>query len=121
MKTEDATAAVLKHDLSRYVPMRVVYKVEPETGTIRGFTEESFSMGDSTACVRIWWSGKAYSLLGEHMLDAVADAEQYVRDGYISVDPLSEECLIDIDWVAWKSATTKYSKRNAPFKIKVAE
>ena len=118
MKTEDATAAVLTHDLARYAPIRVVYKVDPETGNIHGLTEESFSMGDSTACVRVWWSGKAYSILGEHFINGVEDAEQYVKDGYVSVDPLTDECLIEIDWAAWKAATSRYSERNVPFKTK---
>ena len=118
MKTEDATAAVLTHDLARFAPIRVVYRIDPETEQIEGFVEESFSMNRSKTHIRVWWSGKAYSILGEHFINGVEDAEQYVKDGYISVDPLTDECPIEIDWAAWRAATSKYYKRNAPFKAK---
>lgn len=118
MKTEDATAATLKYDLARFAPIRVVYKVNPDTSKIEGYVEESFSMNSSETHIRIWWSGKAYSILGEHFINGVDDAAQYEKDGYISVDPLSEECPIIVDWEAWKNATAKYYKRNAPFTVK---
>lgn len=116
MNTPDSTYTVLKHNLSRYLPVRIVLRHEDETYT--GRIEESFSMGYSKNRVRIWWSGKAYSFLGEHIIDGEDDATLNAREGDIVVDPLSEDCPVEIDWDAWISATDKYGKRNAPFKVK---
>lgn len=113
---EDNTFAVIKHGLSRFLPMRIVLR--PVDDKIRGLVEESFSMNTSKYHVRLWWSGKAYSVLGEHIIDAVADAEYNAKSGDIVIDPLSANCPVDIDWEKWTTATDKYAKRNAPFKLK---
>lgn len=117
MITEDKTFAVLKHDLSRYLPVRIVVS-KSEDGKITGLCEDSFSMSTSPTHVRIWWSGKAYSFLGEHNLNGIKDAEYNRKGNDLILDPLSDDCPVEIDWAKWQSATTKYGKRNAPFKIK---
>lgn len=113
---EDKTFAVLKHNLSRYLPIRVV--VRNTDGLIEGLTENSFSMDWSKNRVNIFWSGKAYSILGEHILDGVANAKDNARNGDLVIDPLSNESPIEVDWEKWLSSATKYDKRNAPFKVK---
>jgi len=113
---EDKTFAVLKHNLSRYLPIRVV--IRNTDGLIEGLTENSFSMDWSSNRVNIFWSGKAYSILGEHILDGVANAKHNARNGDLVIDPLSDESPIEVDWEKWLSSTTKYDKINAPFKVK---
>lgn len=113
---EDKTFSVLKHGLSRYLPIRVV--IRNVDGKLEGLTENSFSMDWSENRVNIFWSGKAYSLLGEHILDGVENAKHNARNGDLVIDPLSDDSPIEVDWEKWLSSTTKYDKRNAPFKVK---
>ena len=99
-------------------PLYAVLYVNPDA-TIAGLIEHSFSMGWSNDRVNIFWSGKAYSMLGEHMLDGKKDAtSNCTRKGAFVVDLLSEDCPIEIDWLAWFNANSKFFKRNAPFKMK---
>lgn len=113
----DATHAVIKHNLSHLLPIRVVVRIT-EDGKIEGLTENSFSMDWSPNRVNIFWSGKAYSILGEHNLDANRDAEHNAKEGDLVIDPLAEDSPIEVDWAAWRAATSKYDKRNAPFTMR---
>lgn len=115
---EDKTFAVVKYGLSRFLPIRVVLRKD-ENGKLRGLTEESFSMGLSDSCVRIWWSGVAYSNFGtKHEISGIDDANHNLKDNDVVVDPLSFDSPIEIDWEKWTTATTKHEKRNAPFVVK---
>ena len=111
--------------LIRFMPIRVVLRRHAD-GEIEGLVENSFSMDWSKQRVNIFWSGKAYSMLGEHMLDGVESAEYnckktepdlFTPEEFV-VDPLAEDSPIEIDWEAWLNATDKFTKRNAPFKVK---
>jgi hypothetical protein len=113
---QDKTFEVLKHDLSRYLPIRIVLR-KTDDG-LEGLCEDSFSMSFSKYNVRIWWSGKAYSILGEHNINGIDDANHNAKPGDLILDPLSEDCPVTIDWRRWKDATTKYNKRNAMFTVK---
>ncbi len=115
--TEDATVTVLKYNLSRFLPLRIV--LNNKNGKITGVTEESFSMETSERHVRIWWSGKSYSMLGERVLNAIDDAAFNARhpDDY-AIDPFHPDCPVDIDWDSWVNASTKYDGRNAKFKLR---
>mgnify|MGYP001769689429 CR=1 FL=1 len=105
-------------ELIRFMPMRIILR-KNESGKIEGLCEESFSMGLYEHSVRIWWSGTAYSNLGTtHTIDGVADATCNAKDGDIIIDPLSEDCPVEIDWARWLSTTSKFSRRNAQFKVK---
>jgi hypothetical protein len=114
---QDTLVAVLKHDLGRFLPLRIILR--NEDGVLKGLTEESFCMAFDTSRVRVWWSGKAYSLLGEHIINGADDAKSNAKPGDLIFDPLLEDCPIEVDWAAWRSATRKYEQRNAPFKLKV--
>jgi hypothetical protein len=116
MSTTDATFDVLKHNLSRFLPIRVVLRKEDDT--YKGLIENSFSMDFSETRVRVWWSGKAYSILGEHNLSGIEDAEHNAKPGDLVIDPLAEDSPIEVDWEAWEKSTSKFDKRNAPFKLK---
>jgi hypothetical protein len=116
MNTTDATFEVLKHNLSRYLPIRVVLRKEDDK--FKGLIENSFSIDLSETRVRVWWSGKAYSILGEHNLNGIEDAERNAKYGDLVVDPFAEDSPIEVDWEAWGKATDKFGKRNAPFRIK---
>lgn len=104
-----------KEQLDRYLPIRVVVRETP-TG-YEGLVEESWNMNWSPTHVQIYWSGTAYSILGEHTLDGVADAEHNVGEGGAAYDPLADDCPVDINWKAWLSARDKFGKRNAPFTV----
>jgi hypothetical protein len=126
MNTEESTATVLKYNLSRLLPLRVVLKKvqisKPDNTIIEtwnGLCENSFSMGWMESRVRVWWSGKAYSMLGEHYINGIDDAKHNCRDsGEIIFDPLSDDCPIEIDWEMWTKAKTKFDQRNAIMKVK---
>jgi len=115
--TEDQTFNALKYGLSGYLPIRIVLRKD-ENGKLTGLCEDSFSMSHSEFNVRIWWSGKAYSFLGEHNLNGIKDASHNAKEGDLVLDPLSEDCPVEINWEKWKTATTKYSQRNAQFTLK---
>jgi hypothetical protein len=105
--------------LKPFLPLRVVLHVEG--GTIRGLVEHSFSMNTDPKRVLIFWSGKAYSILGECTIDAVEDAAGNCKteEGQVVFDPLSPDCPIEINWEHWLTAFlgegSKFNKRNAPF------
>ncbi len=105
-----------KDRLINLLPLRIVLKRTPEG--IEGLTEESFSMGWEKNRVNIFWSGKAYSMLGEHVLDAEKDATHHRKPGEEVWDPTDENCPVSINWTRWINATNKYDKRNAPFEPK---
>jgi len=110
MPTEETTAA-----LQRFLPIRVVFK--HDAGKLLGLTEESFSMNWSESFVNVFWSGKAFSLLGEHTLNGITWAESNAEKlGGLVFDPFARDCPVEIDWERWLNAKEKYSKRNAPFK-----
>lgn len=119
MSEQEEMFAILKTpaELQRFLPIRVVIR-KGEDGVVQGLCEESFAMSMSPSNVRVWWSGKAYSILGEHNINGIDGAAQNAKDGDMIINPLSEDSPIVIDWEKWLTATNKYSKRNAPFKIK---
>lgn len=76
-------------------------------------------MSLSSTNVRIWWSGTAYSNFGTvHQINGIEDAANSAAEGDLVIDPLADDSPITINWEQWLSATTKYSRRNALFKIK---
>lgn len=113
--------------LERFLPIRVVVRRHAD-GAIEGLTEESWNLNWSHNRVNIFWSGKAYSILGETTLDGVADAkhncEATLPDLFtpqeLVIDPLAEDSPIAIDWLRWLNASHKYDKRNAHFAPKGA-
>ncbi len=116
---EDQTATILKYPfLKRFLPLRVILRrVDNE---YKGIIEESFSMGVSSEYVRLWWSGRAYSFLGEITLDACKDASYNCHHADdVIYNPLSNDCPVVIDFDVWEKATDKFGKRNPPFKLKV--
>jgi len=104
-------------ELIRFLPIRIVMRKSQE-GKLEGLCEESFSMGVYEHNVRIWWSGQAYSMLGEHKINGIDDAKYNAKEGDFVLDPLAEDCPVEIDWARWLSATSKFGRRNAQFKIK---
>lgn len=99
-------------------PLYAVLYVNPDQ-TLSGLIEHSFCMDWDKNRVNIFWSGQAYSILGEHTLDGKKNAQHNCnRKGAFVVDLLADDCPIEVDWVAWLSATQKFYKRNAPFKMK---
>lgn len=113
----------LAEQLKPFLPIRVV--LELQEGVIHGLTELSFSMKMDPQRVNIFWSGKAYSILGEHDLDGVSWAEENCKPslGQVVVDPLHPDSPIEIDWSAWLEAfrsptRSKFHRRNAPFTAK---
>lgn len=109
--------------LERFLPLRVVIRRHAD-GSIEGLTEESWNMNWSDKRVNIFWSGKAYSILGESVLDAQTDAEHNCKQEVVPdlftaeeliIDPMAEDSPIVVDWKRWLNASHKYDKRNAHF------
>ena len=75
--------------------------------------------------VRIWWSGKAYSILGEHNINGIDDAiYNNKKSDFLMFDPLDPMCPVNIDWESWLHGMVnndKYSARNAKFTAKTFE
>lgn len=105
---------VSKVYLERFEPIRIVMR-EDESRRLKGLVEHSFAMDFDEKRVNIFWSGKAYSFLGEHTLDAVESAKHNAKPGDYIFDPLDPMCPVQVDWAAWLSAGDKFTKRNAPF------
>lgn len=112
---------VSKVYLERYKPIRIVMREDKER-KLKGLVEHSFSMDFDEKLACIFWSGKAFSILGEHELDGEKWAKGNAKPGDFIFDPLDPfTCPVDIDWAAWLSATDKFGKRNAPFSVRQIE
>lgn len=108
--------------LQKFAPLRIILT----KNCTHGYCEESFSMSESPDRVRVWWSGKAYSVLGEHYVDGISDAKYNAKDylDRLIFDPLDNLCPVEIDWVQWlfdMHTCNKYGARNAKFSKKVFE
>lgn len=120
--SEDEQARLL-----RLLPIRVVLRRYAD-GTMEGLTEESWNLNWSSNRINIFWSGKAYSILGETTIDGVADAEHHCHSKpadlftpqEMVVDPMASDSPIAIDWKRWLHAKNKYDKRNAHFTVRGA-
>lgn len=111
---------VSKVYLERFKPIRIVMR-EDESRQLKGLVEHSFAMDFDEKRTCVFWSGKAYSILGEHELDGVSWAKNNAKPGDFVFDPLDPMCPVQVDWPAWLSAGDKFSKRNAPFAIRKFE
>lgn len=105
--------------LERYKPIRIVMCESPDG--LEGLIENSFSMNYHKNRVNIFWSGKAYSMLGEHEINGIEWAEHNAKKTDYIFDPLDPMCPVTVDWAAWLSASSKFYKRNAPFSKKIFE
>lgn len=115
----------LEERLARMSPLRVILR-KKETGEHEGLIEHSFAMGWHAHRALIYWSGKAYSFLGEHILNADEDARAnlpyYKSEGAQVFDPLAEDCPVVFDIESWleewekdASSKNKFNTRNALF------
>lgn len=105
--------------LERYKPIRIVMR-DSDDG-LEGLIENSFSMDFDKKRVRIFWSGKAYSILGEQIINGIDHANHNAKKKDYIFDPLDPLCPVQIDWTAWLSATDKFDFRNAPFTVRTFE
>lgn len=129
MKTASHFTELSVEDLERlqsFLPVRAVIRRHFD-GTLEGLTEESWNMNWSDTRINIFWSGTAYSMLGESVLDAQADAQHNCKatsspdlftPTELVIDLMADDCPIAIDWSRWLNAKHKYDKRNAHFMIK---
>ena len=118
-----ALSAEDQERLARFLPVRAVIRWHAD-GSLEGLTEESWNMNWSDKRINIFWSGKAYSMLGESVLNAQADAEHNCKkstphDLFTAqetiIDLMASDCPIAVDWKRWLDARHKYDKRNAHF------
>ena len=118
-------------DIKRLSPLWVVLRQAPGENGWHGLVENSFTMEWNSDRVCIFWTGIAYSILGEHCINGQDSAREQVEyytkkhpDCKIQAfDAQSPECPIEIDWDYWweamqAGARRKYDSRNAKFKIK---
>lgn len=68
----------LEKRLKENTPLRIMIK--KTDGAYKGYIENSFNMDWSQTHVLVYWSGKAYSMLGEHELCALKDVEYHMRN-----------------------------------------
>lgn len=109
----------IKDKLERFLPIRIVVRIEDEK--VQGLVEHSFAMGWDASRANVFWSGKAYSMLGEHQLDGIKSASCNAKSHKFTefvVDPLAEDSPIDVNWEKWLAATEKFDTRNATFTVK---
>lgn len=113
--------------LQRFLPIRISIRPTPD-GKYEGVVEHSFGMEWHRERVNIWWSGKAYSMLGEHLLDAVEETKGNTSTlGGEIWDPLDAACPVEVNFAYWLAAITgsqkrsRYDKRNAPFAVRDAD
>ena len=106
--------------LQKYAPLAIVVRLKD--GNVEALVEHSFSVDWSDTHVRVFWSGKAYSILGEHLINGIDDATHNAKEGQFACDALSDDCPIEIDWEKWLSAFegngSKFDARNAPYTTK---
>lgn len=112
-------------ELARFLPIRVVMRKDAE-GRWLGITEETWCMSTSRERVNMFWSGKAYSILGEHQINGIEAAQGNAGPGDTVIDPLDADSPIEINWRYWLDAMKvgakrKYDSRNAPFFLKEQE
>lgn len=109
----------LKAKLEPYFPIRMVVRIHE--GKVQGKVEHSFSMDWDDGHVNVFWSGKAFSMLGEHQLNgekwAKGNLNQWKTEEFL-IDPLAEDSPIEVDWEKWIASTDKFNKRNAHFTVK---
>lgn len=108
--------------VARNLPYRVIVR-KGEDGAYEGVTEESFCMATHKQRARLWWSGKAYSILGEHVINGVDDAKHNAKKpGDVIYDPLAPDSIVRVDWPRRFNKDlplkSKFSDRNAVFTVK---
>lgn len=114
----------LKSKLERFLPIRMVVRIHE--GKVQGRTEHSFGMDWDDKRVNVFWSGKAFSIVGEHQLDGISWAARNLNKFDVAqfvIDPLAEDSPIEVDWETWladasRKPVDKYTARNAPFTVK---
>lgn len=112
-------------------PWWVVLCRPPGANAYSGIIERSFSMDINPERVLVYWTGKAYSFLGECVVDAKKDAEhlrdsmqpQYPDADLEAWDLADPDCPITIDedaWIADRRAKPlrKFNARNAIFSMR---
>ena len=108
-------------EIAKLKPLAVVLREDGQ-----GMVEYSFAMGWMKDRANVFWSGTAYSILGEHKLDGPADA-RYNADkmGGRVWDPFDPECPVQVDLRGWMAAFKnskryKFDRRNARISPKPA-
>lgn len=119
---------MLPKEIQHLRPIYVTIARKKGQNSWAGRVEKSFCMGWSLERVRLFWSGKAYSFLGEHTLCGKYDAENNIPENknskweYHVFDVEDEECPIDIDFDQWvldiSTVSDKFNMRNAKFSMK---
>lgn len=100
--------------LEKLKPLAIVVREDGQ-----GMVEYSFAMGWMPDRANIFWSGKAFSILGEHMLDGPSDAKYNAEKmGGKVWDPLDPACPVKVDLRDWMAAFKnpkryKFDRRNA--------
>lgn len=111
--------------IEEFRPMRIVIR-PTDDGKYEGLIENSFDMGWSRERVCIFWSGKAYSILGEHQINGVEWAQQNCNTarGELMFDPEDPACPVDVNLKYWHESWArrgKFDQRNGPFKMRLEE
>lgn len=121
--------------LDEFKPLRIIVRPTAD-GSWEGLVEHSFSLDWSRTHVNMFWSGKAYSILGETKIDSVewahdnmtrktseySEVRVPINDGRACFDPEDPACPIEVNLAYWHESWAKRGKfdcRNAPFKVRL--
>ena len=115
--------------LSRLLPIRCLIARTHGANRPKALVELSFNMDWSDRWALVFWSGTAYSILGEMKLNAeteVASQLNYYMNKhpdweFTVVDPLAEDSPIKIEvdtWLKAQSSGNKFRARNAPYELR---
>lgn len=115
----------------RQFPVFIVLARKPGANAFTGLIENSFSMDWSDDRVNMFWSGTAYSILGQHEIDGRENADFNCRKMAQNhptwelqvYDAHADDCPVTIDWERWIDAmlvgqARKFDSRNAHFVTK---
>ena len=118
----------------RQLPVFIVLARQPGANAVSGLIENSFSMDWSDDRVNMFWSGTAYSILGQHEIDGRENADFNCRKMAQTrptwelkvYDARADDCPVTIDWDRWIDAmlvgqARKFDARNAHFVMKDLE
>ena len=104
----------------------VVVGQQPGDNALCAVIEHSFSMDASKTHAQLYWTGTAYTIVGEIEIDGKAHAEEQLRNfnrsrpgwNFRVFHIEDEDCPIVLDLEAQRRATSKFGRRNVPFTMK---
>lgn len=104
----------------------VVVGQQPGDNALCAVVEHSFAMDASKTHAQLYWSGTAYTIIGEIEIDGKVHAEEQVKAfnrsrpgwNFRAYHIEDEDCPIVLDLETHRVATSKFGRRNPSFTMK---